>query len=247
MHLAGLKSITATHLALSAQSVSVILTQIPLLKDILLKHTQKKHHPLLSSFDRVAKDCEEHRREIFSKLIHIMTELIHNMLSERLSATSWMKHALIKAEHPTAPTVNGSHATPSSSSSNATAATTGAPSAPAPATAPVVESEDDPGLDVRSEEPDSCIKLLMKQTCSLYRALSDLLLTEHRDFIFKEIAAILLQNLEKLLQKVDMHNSIGSHRLHVNISHIITRLKTCQGSEESVKHMTDLVHKIKKL
>jgi hypothetical protein len=117
-----------------------------------------------------------------------MTELIQNMLHERLSATRWLRHALLKQEQAVS-TMQTNGNNPSSSASS---------------TSPP-DGEDEPGLDLQSEEPDGCIKLLMKQTCSLYRALSDLLLTEHRDFIFKEISTIFVQNLEKIVAKVDSH------------------------------------------
>lgn len=76
MHSAGLKSITARHLAIASQCLSLIMSVVPIISSELSSRLPAKHHLLLKEFDRVTRDCENYRSEIFSKLIKIMEELI---------------------------------------------------------------------------------------------------------------------------------------------------------------------------
>ena len=81
MRLAGLKTITAKHLALSSQCLSVVLLIIPQILGVLRKHLPVKQQTLLSSFDAVVKDYEQHRKEIFAKLVSIMEDIFKRHLS----------------------------------------------------------------------------------------------------------------------------------------------------------------------
>eukprot|EP00960_Hanusia_phi_P032934 750148-Hanusia_phi.AAC.1 len=74
MHLAGLKTITAKHLALSAQSVSFLAALLPHLKDSLVAILPERQHVLLGELDKVGKDLTAHEEEIYVKLVSIMRE-----------------------------------------------------------------------------------------------------------------------------------------------------------------------------
>jgi hypothetical protein len=70
---------------------------------------------------------------------------------------------------------------------------------------------------------DECVKTVMKQTCSLHRALSDLLLPEQRDLIFRDISHRFLAQITMFVQKRDTSKQSVKSKLAYNINHIITR------------------------
>ncbi|KAF9211043.1 hypothetical protein BGZ59_008583 [Podila verticillata] len=74
MRSAGLKNITAKHLALASQSLSVFATLIPYIKDWIRSKMTDKQMVMLTEFDRILRDFQEHQNEIHSKLVSIMTE-----------------------------------------------------------------------------------------------------------------------------------------------------------------------------
>ncbi|KAI1292436.1 ribosomal 40S subunit protein S1B [Mortierella claussenii] len=74
MRSAGLKNITAKHLALASQSLSVFATLIPYIKDWIRSKMADKQMVMLTEFDRILRDFQEHQNEIHAKLVTIMTE-----------------------------------------------------------------------------------------------------------------------------------------------------------------------------
>ncbi|KAG0368773.1 hypothetical protein BGZ54_001197 [Gamsiella multidivaricata] len=74
MRSAGLKNITAKHLALASQSLSVFATLIPYVKDWIRSKMTDKQMVMLTEFDRILRDFQEHQNEIHAKLVTIMTE-----------------------------------------------------------------------------------------------------------------------------------------------------------------------------
>ncbi|GAA5800869.1 hypothetical protein HPULCUR_006308 [Helicostylum pulchrum] len=74
MRSAGLKNITAKHLALASQSLGVMIALIPKLKECIGQHMPTKQTNSLSEFDRIVKDYTNHQSEIHAKLVAIMNE-----------------------------------------------------------------------------------------------------------------------------------------------------------------------------
>ncbi|KAK3827581.1 MAG: Vps54-like protein-domain-containing protein [Benniella sp.] len=74
MRSAGLKNITAKHLALASQSLSVIATLMPFIKDWIRAKMSDKQMVMLTEFDRILRDFQEHQNEIYAKLVAIMQE-----------------------------------------------------------------------------------------------------------------------------------------------------------------------------
>lgn len=74
MRSAGLKNITAKHLALASQSLAVMIALIPKLKECISGHLTAKQASHLSEFDRIVKDYKNHQGEIHAKLVAIMNE-----------------------------------------------------------------------------------------------------------------------------------------------------------------------------
>ncbi|KIM19939.1 hypothetical protein M408DRAFT_334212 [Serendipita vermifera MAFF 305830] len=74
MRSAGLKNITARHLALASQSLSIMIALIPYIRENFRRHLNPKQFVLLTEFDKLKRDYQEHQNEIHTKLINIMGE-----------------------------------------------------------------------------------------------------------------------------------------------------------------------------
>ncbi|KAF9469270.1 Vps54-like protein-domain-containing protein [Collybia nuda] len=72
MRSAGLKNITAKHLALASQSLSIMSDLIPYVRETFRRHLSLKQAVMLVEFDKLKRDYQEHQYEIHSKLIAIM-------------------------------------------------------------------------------------------------------------------------------------------------------------------------------
>ncbi|WVQ78816.1 hypothetical protein IAT38_000907 [Cryptococcus sp. DSM 104549] len=74
MRSAGLKNITAKHLALASQSLSVIVSLIPYIREFVRRHLSPKQAVMLTEFDKLKRDYQEHQNEIHAKLVAIMSD-----------------------------------------------------------------------------------------------------------------------------------------------------------------------------
>lgn len=72
MRSAGLKNITAKHLALASQSLSFMISLIPYIRECLRRHLRAKQAVILIDFDKLKRDYQEHQYEIHAKLVAIM-------------------------------------------------------------------------------------------------------------------------------------------------------------------------------
>ncbi|TFK54701.1 Vps54-domain-containing protein [Heliocybe sulcata] len=77
MRSAGLKNITAKHLALASQSLSIMISLIPYVRETFRRHLSQKQAVMLVEFDKLKRDYQEHQNEIHAKLIAIMGERLH--------------------------------------------------------------------------------------------------------------------------------------------------------------------------
>ncbi|ORE06130.1 Vps54-domain-containing protein [Rhizopus microsporus var. microsporus] len=73
MQSAGLKNITAKHLALASQSIGVMIVLIPKLNKCIYPLIEQ-NNSFFSEFDRIVKDYSNHQSEIHKKLVAIMNE-----------------------------------------------------------------------------------------------------------------------------------------------------------------------------
>ncbi|ORY24063.1 Vps54-like protein-domain-containing protein [Naematelia encephala] len=76
MRSAGLKNITAKHLALASQSLSVVVSLIPYIREFIRRHLSAKQAVMLTEFDKLKRDYQEHQNEIHAKLVAIMSDRI---------------------------------------------------------------------------------------------------------------------------------------------------------------------------
>ncbi|EIW68910.1 hypothetical protein TREMEDRAFT_62628 [Tremella mesenterica DSM 1558] len=74
MRSAGLKNITAKHLALASQSLSVVVALIPYIREFVRRHLSPKQAVMLTEFDKLKRDFQEHQNEIHAKLVAIMSD-----------------------------------------------------------------------------------------------------------------------------------------------------------------------------
>ncbi|KAJ7371032.1 Vacuolar protein sorting-associated protein 54 [Desmophyllum pertusum] len=82
LQLVGLKTITAKHLALAARCLEVVTIHIPVFKAHFEQRLPPKQYVLLSQFDQILKDYNNHRQELFSKIVNLMEELFKNIFSK---------------------------------------------------------------------------------------------------------------------------------------------------------------------
>lgn len=77
MRSAGLKNITAKHLAMASQSISILINIIPYTRECLRRHLRAKQAVILVDFDKLKRDCQEHQNEIHAKLVAIMGDRLY--------------------------------------------------------------------------------------------------------------------------------------------------------------------------
>ncbi|PWN44300.1 Vps54-domain-containing protein, partial [Ceraceosorus guamensis] len=88
MRSAGLKNITAKHLALASQSLSIVITLIPYVRETVRRHLSQTQAVMLIEFDKLRRDYQEHQNEIFAKLVAIMSDRL-SVHCRGLSAIEW--------------------------------------------------------------------------------------------------------------------------------------------------------------
>ncbi|TPX64370.1 hypothetical protein SpCBS45565_g05926 [Spizellomyces sp. 'palustris'] len=88
MRSAGLKNISAKHIALAAQSLGVVIAVIPHIKERIQSHLPPKQQILLGDFDRLLRDYKDHQSELYAKLLSIMEDFCLAQ-TDRLKAINW--------------------------------------------------------------------------------------------------------------------------------------------------------------
>ena len=88
MRSAGLKNITAKHLALASQSLSIVIALIPYVRETFRRHLSPKQAVMLIEFDKLKRDYQEHQNEIHAKLIAIMGDRLSAHIKS-LNAIRW--------------------------------------------------------------------------------------------------------------------------------------------------------------
>lgn len=88
MRSAGLKNITARHLALASQSLSVMITLIPYIREAVRRHLNPRQAVMLVEFDKLKRDYQEHQYEIHAKLVAIMSDRL-TVHSRSLAKIQW--------------------------------------------------------------------------------------------------------------------------------------------------------------
>ncbi|KIJ35763.1 hypothetical protein M422DRAFT_212551, partial [Sphaerobolus stellatus SS14] len=77
MRSAGLKNITAKHLALASQSLSIAISLIPYVRETFRRHLSATQAVMLVEFDKLKRDYQEHQNEIHAKLVVIMGDRLN--------------------------------------------------------------------------------------------------------------------------------------------------------------------------
>ncbi|KAI9203421.1 Vps54-like protein-domain-containing protein [Polychytrium aggregatum] len=88
MRSAGLRNITARHMALTAQSIGVVTAIIPHLKTVVSGYLTAKQQVLLADFDRLLSDYREHQNGLYFKLVSLMTDRLE-FHSKNLCSVNW--------------------------------------------------------------------------------------------------------------------------------------------------------------
>ncbi|KAF8334202.1 Vps54-like protein-domain-containing protein [Cantharellus anzutake] len=88
MRSAGLRNITAKHLALASQSLSIMTALIPYVREAFRRHLNSQQAVMLIEFDKLKRDYYDHQNEIHSKLIAIMGDRL-NAHCKSLQVIDW--------------------------------------------------------------------------------------------------------------------------------------------------------------
>ncbi|KAJ2089271.1 hypothetical protein IW138_003591 [Coemansia sp. RSA 986] len=88
MHSAGLKNISAKHIALASESLAMCMELIPYAKECLRHVMAHSQEALLSQLDRTVNDFVNHQQELHRKLVAIMTDRA-DYHARMLGATRW--------------------------------------------------------------------------------------------------------------------------------------------------------------
>ncbi|KAJ3178270.1 hypothetical protein HDU85_005267 [Gaertneriomyces sp. JEL0708] len=88
MRSAGLKNISAKHIALAAQVLGVVIAVMPHLKEKIKASLPPKQQILLGDFDRLLRDYKDHQGELYGKLLSIMEDFCLSQC-ERLQNIKW--------------------------------------------------------------------------------------------------------------------------------------------------------------
>ncbi|KAJ2277536.1 hypothetical protein J3F81_000895 [Coemansia sp. RSA 371] len=88
MRSAGLKNISAKHLALASESLALCMELIPYVRECLRRAMAPSQEGLLVQLDRAAQDFTSHQHELHAKLVAIMTERADHH-ARTLCATEW--------------------------------------------------------------------------------------------------------------------------------------------------------------
>ena len=85
---ARLKSISAKHLCLTAQSLSFVVAILPHIRAALLAQLPPKHHILLTSLDRASATLLEHHGSVLAKFVDIVCDFV-DASANKLPSTDW--------------------------------------------------------------------------------------------------------------------------------------------------------------
>ena len=88
MRLTRLKRITAKHLALCSQCLSLVIAELPHIRAAVANHLPTKQVPLLLELDKVTSEFQEHNEKILSKFIDIIDTCVKQM-GERLEVANY--------------------------------------------------------------------------------------------------------------------------------------------------------------
>ncbi|KAI8325677.1 Vps54-domain-containing protein [Martensiomyces pterosporus] len=88
MRSAGLKNISAKHIALASESLSLCMELLPYVKECLRHVMSPSQEVLLSQLDRTVSDFGNHQQELHRKLVSIMTDRA-DYHCRMLNATKW--------------------------------------------------------------------------------------------------------------------------------------------------------------
>lgn len=202
MQTVGVKAVTATHLALAAQAVGFALSQLPVLRRALARRLSGKQAVLLQALDALGRDLDYHRAEVFSKLAN-MVGSICEAACQKLLVTDWARAAAAAPSLAAAVTAEAAVSAAAAADNN-------------------TESKDKDQNE--AGKPDQCIRMLLRQTAALHKALSELLNPSHRDAIFREIASLFTGICFKYLTRLDMGHPVVQERTHANVAYLLDRL-----------------------
>jgi vacuolar protein sorting-associated protein 54 len=96
---ARLKSISVKHLALTGQSLGLLIALLPHIRAALLAQFPPKHQLLLTELDRVSHDLHEHHAQIVAKFVAIVSDHVDGLAASALKVVDWDHFQGLKCEY----------------------------------------------------------------------------------------------------------------------------------------------------
>lgn len=97
----GLKTITAKHLGIASQSLSVVLQLLPWVRSVFTAQLPRTQYLLLDQINILETDIQDHMNQIFSKLITIMGDVYRTSLQNWQPKPPTPSHAITIATRQT--------------------------------------------------------------------------------------------------------------------------------------------------
>ena len=82
IEVAGLRRITAKHIALMSESLSALIALLPALRARFEAVLAARQHILLASLDAIKADLEQHRAQLTAKLANLVTGSLESLMAE---------------------------------------------------------------------------------------------------------------------------------------------------------------------
>lgn len=86
---AALKSISARHLAVTVQSIGMVLVLLPHARTALMVHLTGNANSLLVELDRISNQYSEHQSKLLTKFVTIVGEAVDASSEKKLGSTDW--------------------------------------------------------------------------------------------------------------------------------------------------------------
>lgn len=205
---ARLKSISAKHLAMTAQSLHFLVTILPYLRAFILSLTSSSSsmNPsstvtvLLVEFDRVYQDLQDHHSALLLKFVHMISEMME-FNHKKLVSMQWDMLST-----PPAPSS-------SSSSSSSTISNGGAT-----------------GCEYLEE--------LAKNITTLHKVLLNILPADQIHDVFSRILGLIGRKLPQYFENIMPSTSLGKQRIVDEVAHMIVALSRLKHlSEEEIEQV----------
>jgi vacuolar protein sorting-associated protein 54 len=207
---ARLRSISAKHLAITSQSLSLFLALLPHIRAALLAQVNSSKQAVMSTeLDRISQDLFDHHASIMAKLVNIVSDMIEVSAATKLGLVDWDLFQPAANPTPTPAAAEGGSAVAASN--------TAAASAPAASSAQVEYFEE-----------------IQKNIITLHKVLITILPNEQISDIFTRIFSLLNRKLLSHFEDIFPSTTTGKQRILDEITYLVTNLSRLKAIDSTI-------------